>query len=145
MVALYLIAAHLVGDFVLQTRWQAGRKLIDRAARARHVAAYCVPFVPIAVVYAHQAPYGWSGPRGLYACQFLFGVAFFHYWTDSRRFTSTLGDVLAWRFRLARRDHLIRIGGGTKLGANPWAPLPILLDQTLHAVQLAVLGGLFLS
>lgn len=29
--------------------------------------------------------------------------------------------------------------------SNPWRPMPILHDQSLHAVQLAALGGLFFA
>ena len=37
---LALLAAHWVGDFVLQTHWQASNKSHDNAALARHVATY---------------------------------------------------------------------------------------------------------
>ena len=52
MLPLYLIAAHLVGDFVFQTRWQAAAKLTDRYARAAHVSTYLLAFVPVVVLEA---------------------------------------------------------------------------------------------
>ncbi len=48
-----LIVAHLFGDFVLQTEWQAinkhgglGRDPVKRRALAMHVLTYSIPFVP---------------------------------------------------------------------------------------------------
>lgn len=184
MIALYLLAAHLTGDFVLQTRWQAARKLYDPGVRLGHVLTYMIPFVPIAVVYA-QGP----GPllRWESAITFLGWLVMLHYLTDSHRFTSTLGDtlgwwamrrhdqegtarawvdylygdlgrivmpmigakpvpvdphVLAWRNRQA--DRLAR-GVLPWPPPNPWPPLPIVIDQTLHVAELAALGAIFLA
>lgn len=184
MIALYLLAAHLTGDFVLQTRWQAARKLHDPGVRLGHVVTYTLPFIPIAVVYAK-----WPTLNGLHweaAGTFLGWVILLHYLTDSYRFTSTLGDtvgwwvmrrhdperttrdwvdylygdrelivmpmiggpkpkvdphLLAWRNRQA--DRLAR-GRLPWPPPNPWTTLPILLDQTLHIVQLAALAAIFL-
>src|SRR5689334_2683394 len=48
-----LLVAHLVGDFVLQTEWQAthkhgglGRDPVKRRALLMHVLTYSIPFVP---------------------------------------------------------------------------------------------------
>lgn len=159
VIALYLIAAHLIGDFVLQTRWQAARKLTDYNYRARHVGAYCVPFLPIAawrvltghvgIADGHAHAAAWA-----LAC-FLVWLAVLHFFTDSRRFRSTLGDWLVWSVSVwlpsvRERSRPIwttaeRQKPMPTLAANPWAPLPIVLDQALHVAQLAVLGGLFLS
>lgn len=163
MIALYLLAAHLVGDFVLQTRWQAAGKFTDRALRTRHVAVYCLPFVPVAVWRI-----GWQ------AFPFLLSLYVLHWLTDSRRFRSTLGDWVGWRCRpfitrisvpdpAHRPGERIQIGSGVakilavepegsgwdylvrlELEPNPWSPMPILIDQALHVAQLALLGGLFL-
>lgn len=131
MVALYLLAAHLVGDFVFQSRWQAVRKFDDRAYRARHVLSYVAAFVPVLLVVR---------PGWLPAGAFLLALAGLHFATDTRRFTSNVGDLVAWRF-LRDEDR----AGSASLPANPWPTLPLAFDQTLHVVQLAVLGGLFLS
>lgn len=196
LLPLYLLAAHMVGDYLLQTRWQAAGKFgwTDKAValRTRHVAAYCVPFMPIAGVYAH----GWLFPfdhdatiivHGK-ACVFIAALFALHFLTDSRRFLTTPGEWLAWKLRNETAWYLIRDPslyfeplpvaelrrsrvsmtgeskdgpftkhgtvrevGGTDvlihwdLEPSPWAPTPILIDQTLHAFQLALLGALLLT
>lgn len=182
MIALWLIAAHMVGDFVLQDRWEAAAKLTDPELRARHVLKYAVPFVPVALVY-QRSPWfrgeaGWEN-----ACLFLAGLIGLHYLTDSRRFTSTLGDVIAWRFMRrvmvpSDSPHVTRILDGRSvemltftrepvhremtttgriveeldgflivdvdLLPNPWPPISIMVDQSLHLLQIAVLAAVFL-
>jgi hypothetical protein len=56
-----LLVCHLVGDFLLQTEWQAttkhgglGRDRERRAALFSHVATYSLPFVPALVWIAHE-------------------------------------------------------------------------------------------
>lgn len=150
MIVLWLLAAHLLGDFVLQTRWQAERKfgwkLEAVLYRGRHVGVYALAFVPVAAVYA---------PRPLYACGFIGWLGILHFLTDAQRFRSTLGDWLAWEYVLTdeqrtveqRREclhpKLVRPLG--ELPSQSWTPLPICIDQTLHVLQLAVLASLFLS
>lgn len=146
MIALYLLAAHMVGDFVLSNRWQADLKFTDRGYRTRHVIGYCVAFVPIALAY------GSSGYRG---SAFLGSLFVLHWLTDSRRFRSTLGDVCSWwsQSRAARRQYReidtepVDVTDKMILWPppNPWPPMPLLIDQTLHVVQIAVLAGIFLS
>lgn len=151
MIGLYLLA-HMVGDFVLQTRWQAAGKIDDRPTRLRHVLGYCVPFVPIAAIYGQWwGPGNWTGP------EFMLLLGTLHFATDSRRFHSTLGDVIAWwlppwfvisddLYVRRERDKKVFVRPrDVKLEPNPWPPMPILVDQTLHVCQLALLGGLFLT
>lgn len=144
MLPLYLLAAHLVGDFVLQTRWQAVGKFTDSSLRMRHVWTYSIPFWPIAVAYDEGTR--WHG------LAFIVGLVLLHFLTDSRRFASTLGDVVAWRMMSGNNvaGTLKKPGEAEqpiymRLPPNPWTPIPILIDQSLHVVQLAVLGGLFLT
>lgn len=168
MIALYLLAAHMVGDFVLQTRWQAAGKFTDRGLRFRHCVGYTVPFIVLALIVG-------NGPLAWYA----FPVAVFalHYLTDSRRFLSTIGDWVGWRQERVREVAVLdptayqrgdrvtilgasgRVVGQRKkldglgpyleiardLPPNPWPPIAILIDQTLHVCQLALLAGLFLT
>lgn len=148
MIALYLIAAHMVGDYLLSNRWQAAHKLHEPWVRFRHVCGYCLPFMPIAGIYAH----GWLWTHGALtvhgkACAFIVALFVLHFATDSHRFRSTLGDVIAWRWS---RDRVALAAFAHDAQSdwpppNPWAPMPILIDQSLHLVQLAVLGALFLS
>lgn len=153
MLGLYLLAAHLVGDFVLQTRWPAAGKfappgVVDSlepfSLRLRHVTTYCLPFIPIAVVYSK--PSGWW-------LVFLAWLFVLHFLTDRQRFTSSPGDWFAWHLLGAdptppeKRGVHAAMGADTKqfdMPPNPWAPLPIVLDQTLHIVQIAVLAALLL-
>lgn len=163
MIALYLLAAHMVGDFVLQTRWQAERKLGDACVRTVHVLVYSVPFVPIAFYVA---------PSWRAAVSFLAGLYVLHFLTDSRRVRSTLGDWIAWQLTgpEGRADELERVelrkltvgeyhsapallrfrpsperAARAAVPPNPWTPVPILVDQTLHLCQIALLGGLLLT
>lgn len=132
MIALYLIAAHLVGDFVFQTRWQSERKFDQPIYRVRHVTTYTLAFVPVVALC-------WQGP---FSPMFLPALWTLHFLTDSRRFTSTLGDWIAWRWWIpdVRKYHVEKL-----LPENPWPPIALAIDQTLHVVQIAVLAGLFLS
>lgn len=157
MIALYLLAAHLVGDFLLQNRWQAVGKLTDRWLRVQHVIGYLIPFCGL-VAYVHPAL--WR------AAAFLGALAVVHYLTDSRRFYSTLGDVIQWRLDhltdpvALKREWLEYVVGRAESAGlravdvsdeavkwptpNPWPATPLMIDQTLHIVQLAILGGLLL-
>lgn len=108
MLSLYLIASHMAGDYLFQSKWMAANKLHNRFARAVHVLVYTACFVPVAIVY-EKKPY--------LAISFLCYLAIFHYLTDSKR----------WRT------------------SNPWPAMPILQDQSLHILQIAILGGLFLD
>lgn len=166
MIGLYLLAAHMVGDFVLQTRWQAVGKyapprMLDSvesfSLRTRHCATYCLPFVPIAIIYA---------PDLRTAAGFISVLYLLHFVTDRQRFTSTLGDWVAWMLREPEPNPAADLRSGTghlwdptedelraameapiylPLEPNPWPGVPIMVDQALHVCQLALLGGLFLS
>ena len=150
MIALYLLACHLVGDFVLQTRWQVVNKLTDGRARFEHCAGYAAPFVVLALVVGH-------GPLQFYG--FPAAVFIVHFATDSRRFYSGLVEHVAYRLSLAERqqtmwrEYLAALDGPTqpipadyaqRMPPNPWPTLPLMIDQTLLVCQLALLGGLML-
>lgn len=107
MIALWIIAAHMAGDYLFQTNWMATNKLTDWSARARHVTVYALCFIPVAIVYA---------PNLSTYVAFLVLLWITHFLIDSKR----------WRT------------------SNPWPAMPILHDQALHAVQLAILVSLFL-
>lgn len=79
MRSLDLLAAHLVGDYVLQTNYQATNKLSDPYARAEHVTTYHIPFLIAGV--ATRTHYG-----RLAAFLVLSWIA--HFATDSRRWAS---------------------------------------------------------
>lgn len=141
---LYLLSAHLVGDFLLQNRWMARNKLDNGWWRTYHVAWYCVPFVPLAIAYASSFYAGFD---------FLLVLAAAHWITDSRTFRASLGDWIHWKFfmgneaRLAewlrpdRRDQR----PSSKLPPNLWPLVSTAVDQTLHVAQIAIIAGLFLA
>lgn len=106
MLGLDLLAAHMVGDYILQTDRMAARKLSDWRVRAVHVVAYSLPFS--VVLAAHGYPGEWR--------TFMALLMVTHFITDSRRWAS----------------------------GEKWAPKPIMVDQTIHLVTLAVLGRLLL-
>ena len=134
MIALWLIAAHLVGDYLMQTRWQAVEKFgwTRRACvfRTRHVAGYLLPFIPIAFVYGSV----------LEAVGFLVWLAVLHWFTDAQRIVVTPSEMVWWKIR-----HRFGPVYGGPLPPNPWPSLPLAVDQTLHVLQLAVLGWWFLA
>lgn len=157
MIALWLLGAHLVGDFVLQSRVHVLTKLEDPVQRTAHVAWYTLPFVFVAAWYSP----GWWQGAAFVACLFVL-----HWLTDSRRFHSNVGDIIAWRLSLHADpvgckkvwlDHALE-RADTSVRAvdvddravrwpppNPWPALPLMIDQTLHVLQLALLGSLFLT
>lgn len=152
MIVLVLLACHMVGDYLLQTRWQASRKLLEASYRLRHVAVYTATFVPVAVLYVRAGHLPWW-----HAAAFLAGLSILHYLTDWQRFPSNVGDWFAhasywylhWRtivagspnFTPEQKRSAVRPPKPV-LGPNPWEPLPQFIDQTLHLCQLATLGWL---
>lgn len=133
MLGLYLIAAHLVGDYLLQTRWQAVGKFgwANEAMlfRTRHVLGYLLPFVPIAYAYGNV----------LEGTAFLAWLFVMHWFTDAQRIVVTPGEWLwtKWEWRSSPSK--------PKLEPNPWPSLPLAVDQTLHVLQLALLGAWLLT
>lgn len=142
MTGLYLIAAHMLGDFVLQSRWQALAKLTNPRARAQHCAVYALPFLPVIAWRGYHADLAaWR------VVAFLVGLVVLHFLTDSRRFQSTLGDIVQWRLVERRREaQTAGLGDpGPWPPPNPWDVASMFVDQTLHVCQLAFLAGLFLT
>jgi hypothetical protein len=103
VLGLDLIAAHLAGDYLLQTNAMAERKLHDWRIRLWHVSVYSLPFLLVLFV---------NDVKLTRALLFL-GLNFvIHFILDSRRWAS----------------------------GEKWAPRPIVIDQTLHVITLAVLA-----
>jgi hypothetical protein len=113
MLSLWLIALHMLGDYILQTNWMAMNKLQNVGARTVHVLCYTLPFGCFATAWAHfHTPH--FGTQMI--APFTIGVFVLHWITDCRRWASPI----------------------------PWAPKPILVDQTLHLLELAAMGSLLL-
>jgi hypothetical protein len=72
------VVSHLVGDYLLQTDWQARHKRgglgpdpLARRALASHVAIYTLAFVPALIWLAHDLGAGIVGIAGLVAIPHL--------------------------------------------------------------------------
>lgn len=74
MISLYLLTAHLIGDFPLQPDWMARSKADSRSVRALHVATYSVPFLPLIALTSTTG-----------ALIFIVSNGAVHYLVDSRR------------------------------------------------------------
>jgi hypothetical protein len=115
-VLLALLASHLVGDFLVQTEWQAVNKLgglVDprsRRALLAHVIVYTAAFVPALV---------WIGTR-----------------TTPWR-AIAVGAVVAIPHLLLDDGHFVRFWlRAVKRAPQPSAALTISVDQTFHVVCL---------
>lgn len=110
--------AHLAGDFLLQTEFQAahkrrglGRDRVRRRALGRHVATYTLCFAPVLA---------WLAGRGLGAAGVVLvaaAVALPHAVQDDGRLLS------AWMLRVKHTE--LRPG-----------PLAMMVDQSFHALTL---------
>jgi hypothetical protein len=80
VLGLDLLAAHLAGDFVMQTEDMAQRKLTDWRVRALHVSVYCVPFMMLAWLY---------GPGVTRSALFFVLLWVTHFLIDIRRWAAT--------------------------------------------------------
>jgi hypothetical protein len=113
---LALLASHLVGDFLVQTEWQATNKLggladsRSRRALLGHVVAYTAAFVPALV---------WIGVR-----------------TTPWRAVA-VAAVVAIPHMLVDDGHLVRFWlRAVKRAPNPSVALTVSVDQTFHVVCL---------
>jgi hypothetical protein len=113
-----LLVAHLLGDFVLQTEWQAlnkhgglGRDPVKRRALLMHVATYAIPFLPAFVWIADHE----SGAAAAACAAVVFGT---HLVQDD-------GRMLVW--------YVERI---KKTTAPFGSPLWMSIDQSCHVAFL---------
>ena len=106
MISMCLLAAHMLGDYILQTDYLASKKLTNWKIRLIHVWFYTMPFAVIGLLY--DLPW-------LRLLWFVLAVAVPHFVIDSRRFCTK----------------------------SPWVFKPLMVDQTLHMVCLAITGVIF--
>ncbi len=123
-VLVVFIVFHLVGDFLLQTEWQArhkhgglGRDAVARRALLTHVTTYTLAFVPALVWIVASAELAVLTGVGLAALIFLP-----HLIQDDGRV------VRGWMIRVKHTDP----------AANPG--LAVVVDQTMHIVMLFLLA-----
>lgn len=105
MLGLDLIAAHMVGDYILQSDEMARLKLTDSFVRFVHVTLYTIPMIIVALLHS-------TTPTSVLFFSMFVWIS--HFMTDSKRWAS--GDR--------------------------WPPKPILVDQAIHLVTLAVASRL---
>jgi hypothetical protein len=118
------VVAHGVGDFLLQSEWQAlhkigglGRDPVARRALVHHVTTYTLAFVPaVAWVAAEQGGAGWA---------LLLAIGLPHLAQDDGRL------LTAYVHRVKRSP------------ADPGNPVFLGADQSLHLV--ALLGAALLA
>jgi Protein of unknown function (DUF3307) len=117
------VVAHLVGDYLVQTDWQARNKFrglsndpVARRALGTHVVTYTLTFVPVLVWIAHDLSVGW-------AVLAVVGVGLPHLVIDDGR------PVRAYLHRVKGVDEIDRGLAGS-------------VDQTLHVVCLWALAML---
>ena len=113
-----LMVAHLLGDFLLQTEWQAlnkhgglGRDPVKRRALRMHIATYAIPFLP---AFAWIADHHGAGPTT--ACAVV--VLGTHLVQDD-------GTLLAWYILRVKKTI-------APFGSTLW----IAIDQTCHVAFL---------
>lgn len=98
MIALQILALHMMGDFVIQNDWMAKRKFTSRLVLTLHVLTYTALFA--ASAFLQHWP--WWVPVLVFVT---------HWITDSRRWASD----------------------------KYWSCKPIMVDQTIHIVTLAII------
>jgi hypothetical protein len=96
VLGLDLLAAHLAGDFVMQTEDMAQRKLTDWRVRALHVSVYCVPFLMLAWLY---------GPGVTRSALFFVLLWVTHFLIDIRRWAADA----AWPHKSVMVDQSIHV------------------------------------
>jgi Protein of unknown function (DUF3307) len=116
-VFLLLLAAHLVGDWVAQTDWQATNKTCSWAALAAHVASYHLVMGLLLLLPILRD--GWPAGKGLAA---LTVSAVTHAVIDRR-----------WPVRA-----LMRAAGSSGFATIEWGVIAV--DQALHLFILAMLA-----
>jgi hypothetical protein len=116
------VISHLVGDFLLQTNWQAthkigglGRNRESRRALISHTATYTVAFIPALIWLATDIGVGWAiGVGALVALPHMFQ-------DDGRLLDAYMRDVKG-------------------VGDNAPAGLRLAVDQTGHLIALFLLA-----
>jgi len=116
----WFFALHMLGDYVTQNSWMAGNKLANAGVRFVHVLVYSLPFALLGYLVPPHSQLGAFGHsftvQADLAFVWLFLAVFIpHFLIDSKRFCTS----------------------------NPWPMKPIMVDQTLHAIHLAVVFSVF--
>jgi len=122
---IFQFIGHRIGDYVLQTDWQAQNKATNVGARARHCAAYSTTIALLILPVFGLVP--------AIAVQLI--TMFEHMWIDSRK------PVVAWKTFLEKR---IAGNHGFEISQMPFFVL-IEIDQTIHYLRIFLLSLLLAS
>jgi len=95
MISLYLLTAHLMGDFVIQTDRMAAEKLHSRSVRAFHVATYSVPFLPLLSLTSTTG-----------SLVFVLSNGVLHYAIDTRRWAEPKDELESYPIIIDQIMHL---------------------------------------
>ena len=122
-----LVVCHLVGDFLLQTDWQAGHKEfglgpdpVHRRALLSHVATYMLAFIPALVWIGIETDAAWAVLIGIV-------IAVPHFIQDDRRLLDAYmlrvkglsqGGNLSLRVAVDQSFHLVFLFGTALLAAG---------------------------
>lgn len=110
MIGLMMLAAHMAGDFLFQTKWIAENKLKSWEARFVHCLIYVMCFIPVEWYAKH-----YMGVKDTFGLGFWLFTT--HFIADSRRWASD--------------EH--------------WEHKPFFVDQTIHIITLAIIGGVYFT
>jgi len=111
---------HRIGDYLLQTDWQARNKAKDVTARLQHVFVYSLVIGGMTLI-----GFKWQAAVVVFALTFLE-----HMWIDSRK------PVIAWKTFLEKR---IAGNHGFDISQVPFFVL-IEIDQTIHYLRIFLIS-----
>jgi len=131
MVGAWLIIAHMLGDYVLQSHWMATRKRASSAVAVAHAVTYTAPFAVLSAL--GLLPLGLAGLAiiaGTHAVIDRFGLARWVVWAKNQ--------LAPARFRHAQT------ATGYPDDVPPWLSVWLLIaaDNALHlTINAAVVAG----
>jgi len=96
MISLYILSAHLTGDFILQTDKMAKNKLDSHIWRTIHVLFYTLMFVPV-IILTSLSPL------------FLVFVAIPHWIIDTRRWVESKDGFESYPIVVDQTLHIISL------------------------------------
>ena len=116
----WFFAFHMLGDYITQNAWMANNKLKNAGVRSVHVLVYSLPFALLGYLVPPLNPLGALGYETTLRADLMplwlyLAVFIPHFLIDSKRFCTS----------------------------NPWPMKPIMVDQTLHAIHLALVFTVF--
>jgi hypothetical protein len=112
---LWFLACHMVGDYIFQTDDMAAKKMSCPQVRTKHVIWYLVPFAMTAPRFIFLL-HGHGLDAWYRYLMFLFTLGLMHWITDMRRWAS----------------------------GEKWCAKPIMVDQTLHVLQISLCTSWFI-